>query len=233
LTNRKRAGSAVVALALLAPATTAWAANTSTQTSVANLATGEAKVVTLLHHYKVTAGWKAQFNAAIAKQTADLAKLNSALAVKVPTSVPTSTSTTAPTTTTAGVDPTTTTISVTVSDAPSAFDLDATASPARPAPGVLSITISDVATGQTVGTWTDTTYSPLLNAPPDLWLDWDISGGTTDTLTIDPTYTRTGWTGPSLVTMSSADLLDSEVGVQAVFAGQPGYGPSESSVAVL
>jgi hypothetical protein len=63
-------------------------AATSTSTDVAVLTTAESHVVTLLHQYKATAAWKAQFKSAEAVQVADLAKLNAALAPADPKGLP-------------------------------------------------------------------------------------------------------------------------------------------------
>jgi hypothetical protein len=52
-------------------------ATTTTTTDVQTAATAEAHVISLLHAYTNTAAWKARFKAAVATQSADLAKVNS------------------------------------------------------------------------------------------------------------------------------------------------------------
>jgi len=81
-TKRRALATGGIALAVLMPAA-AFAA-TTTQTDVTSLATAESNVVTLLHHYKAAAAWKAQYEAAVATQATDLVKLNTALAVLAP-----------------------------------------------------------------------------------------------------------------------------------------------------
>jgi hypothetical protein len=111
LNQRRRVLLGAIALSILLPAGTAFAAEaTSTKTDVKTLASAESKVVTLLHNYKATAAWKAKLESALAKQAAAEATLNGALAPKTKVAVlpttttsttvtvpaPTSTSTTAP-----------------------------------------------------------------------------------------------------------------------------------------
>jgi len=65
-----------VALGLVvASATVAEATSSATATDVQTLANAEAHVLAVLHQYKDTAAWEAEFNAAVATQNADLAKV--------------------------------------------------------------------------------------------------------------------------------------------------------------
>jgi hypothetical protein len=84
-TKRRALATGAITLVVLMPAA-AFAAtrDATTRTDVTSLATAESKVVTLLHSYKATAAWKAQYKAAVATQATDLVKLNSALAVLAP-----------------------------------------------------------------------------------------------------------------------------------------------------
>lgn len=66
-------------LATLGIASLALAATATTSTDVSALATAEAKVVSVLHGYKDTSAWKAQFDAAVATQAGDLAKVKTDL----------------------------------------------------------------------------------------------------------------------------------------------------------
>lgn len=78
-TRRARVWLVASAVAVMGVGSTAAAVASSPSTDAQGLATAEAHVVTLLHGFKNTATWKAEYKAAVATQTADLNKLNTDL----------------------------------------------------------------------------------------------------------------------------------------------------------
>jgi hypothetical protein len=202
------------------------------------LVTAESNVISLAKHYAPTAAWAKHFKAAEAKQSSALTKVNAALAPTKP--ITTTTAPAKPTTTTTELVKTTTTVSTDLSEGAVSgltWYVDPNVGPSagnlRVAVGTLSITIVDTATGQTIGTWTNGTYSAL-SPGPVFALDELEATPPTDTLTLeDPSPGGSQWTGPSTVTVSDPDLSASEIGVSASFSGMPGYGPSKSSTVAL
>jgi hypothetical protein len=146
---------------------------------------------------------------------------------------PAPTTTTVPPTTTTTTTPlvqTTTTVGI------AGVGVDLGASPSvsgaglgNPALGTLTITMIDTATGQTIGSWTNTgAYSSLITQPGIVWVLSTASlPATTYTLTVG-TADGSYWSGPAAVTISAADFVGSYIGVTATFAGMPGFAPSTS-----
>lgn len=99
-----------------------------------------------------------------------------------------------------------------------------------PAPGTLTITMVDTATAipHIKGYWTN---EGSVAQPTVVWNVSTINQ-TEETLTLD-TSAGSAWSGPSVATVSSSDLLDGYVGVSASFAGMPGFAGSLSSTVGL
>lgn len=76
---KKKSLALASTIGIVAASATIAVAATSTTANVTALATAESHVVTLLHAYAPTAAWKSELKAALTVQSADIAKLNSAL----------------------------------------------------------------------------------------------------------------------------------------------------------
>ena len=79
---KRAVGALAAATIAVGGATTAAAASDTTSMDVHSLATAESAVLSLLNQYKNTPSWRAAFDAALATQNADLARLKSDLGGK-------------------------------------------------------------------------------------------------------------------------------------------------------
>jgi hypothetical protein len=79
---KRTTAALATALGLALGTSTVALAATTTTTDVHTLATAESRVVALLDHYSNSPAWTAQYKAAVAAQTSEIAKVNADLSPK-------------------------------------------------------------------------------------------------------------------------------------------------------